>query len=66
MSLPNSRPERAVVRLDLVAAELVGGRDEAHAPDVQLLAHDVRQPFDRLALAAVGDDHGLAAAAGGP
>ncbi len=58
--LAEQRAERAVVRLHLVAAELLGGGDEAHAPDVQLLAHDLGQPFDRRALAPVGDDDRLA------
>ncbi len=66
ISLPNSGPERAVVGLDLVAAQLVGGRDEADAPDVELLADHVDQALDRLALAVVGDDDGLGRAAGGP
>jgi hypothetical protein len=58
--LAKQRPERAVVGLHLVLAELLGGRDKAHPPDVQLLTDDVRQPFDRRALALVGHHHCLA------
>src|ERR671937_2179469 len=57
--LAEPRPERAVVRLDLVGAELVGLLDEAQLLDVELVAHDVGQALDRLALAARGADDGL-------
>ncbi len=54
------RAEAAVVRLQLVAAQLVGGGDEAHRAHVQLLAHHVHEPLDRRALARVRDHHRLA------
>ena len=57
--LSEQRPERAVVGLDLVGAELLGGGHEAHAPHVELLAHDLGQPFDRLPLAPVREHHHL-------
>ena len=54
--LAEQRSQRAVVGLDLVAAQLLGGRHEAHASHVELIAHRVRQRFDRLALAPGGHD----------
>ena len=49
--LAEARAERAVVRLHLVGAELVGLLDEAQRLDVELVAHDVGEALDRLALA---------------
>ena len=51
--------ERAVVRLDLVPAELVVAGDEAHALDVELVAHDLGEALDGRALATGGHDDGL-------
>ena len=56
--LAEARAERAVVRLDLVGAELAGLRDEAQLLDVELVEHDVLHALDRLALLAGGDDDG--------
>ena len=58
--LAEARPERAVVRLDLVGAELVGLRDVAQLLDVQLAEHDVLEPLDRRPLGAGRDHDGLA------
>ena len=57
--LAEARAERAVVGLQRVGAELVGLRDEAQLLDVELLAHDLAEALDRLALAARGHDDGL-------
>ena len=57
--LAESRPERAVVGLDLIGAELVGGLDEAQLLDVELVAHDVGQALDALPLATDGHDDRL-------
>ena len=57
--LAEARPERAVVGLDVVGAELVGGLDEAQLLDVELVAHDVGQALDALALAPDGHDDRL-------
>ena len=64
--LAEARAERAVVRLDLVGAELVGLRDVAQLLDVELLEHRARQPLDRLALGARRRRPRPRAAAGGP
>src|SRR3954462_8803968 len=48
--------ERAVVRLDLVGAELVGLRHVAQRLDVELLEHDGLQALDRRPLAPGGHD----------
>ena len=58
--LAEARTERAVVRLDLVGAELVGLRDVAQLLDVELLERDVGEALDRGPLGAGGDDHGRA------
>ena len=55
-----ARAERPVVRLDLVAAELVGGGDEAQPLDVQLVANDRLETLDRRPLASARDDDRLA------
>ena len=52
--LAEARSERAVVGLDLDLAELVGLRDEAQLAHVELVADDLGQPLDRLALGAGG------------
>ena len=52
-----ARAERAVVRLDLVRAQLVGLRDEAQLLDVQLALDEVRELLDRGALGAGGHHH---------
>ena len=54
--LAEARTERAVVRLELDLAELVGLGDEPELPDVELLADDLGHALDRLALGAGGDD----------
>ncbi len=64
--LPKRGPRRAVVGLHLVAAQLVGAGDEAHALHVQLVAHDVREPLDRRALGARRRRPPPRAAAGAP
>ena len=56
--LAEARPERAVVGLDVVGAELARLGDEAQLLDVELLAHDPPEPLDRRALVARGDDDG--------
>ena len=50
--LAEERSQRAVVGLDLVAAQLLGSRHEAHGSHVELVANDLGEAFDRLALAA--------------
>ena len=59
MCLPKRGPERAVVRLQLPRAELVGLGDEAQPLHVELLEHEVLEALDRLALAVGGDDDRL-------
>ena len=53
-------PERAVVRLHLVLAELLGLADVGDLLDVELVEHQLLEAGDRRTLALVGDDHGLA------
>ena len=64
--LAEARAERAVVRLDLVGAELVGLRDVAQLLDVELLQRDVGEPLDRGALLARRRRRRRRAAAGAP
>ena len=57
--LAEAGAERAVVRLELPAPQLVGLRDEPQPFHVQLLEHQVAKALDRLALAARGHHHRL-------
>src|SRR6202042_816073 len=50
------RAERPVVGLYLDLPELVGLRDEAQLVDVELLAHELGDPLDRLTLGAGSHD----------